>query len=298
MNLRFVETFLWVARLGSFRAAAERLNMTQASVSNRIAALEQELGQILFDRLPGGIRLTQVGLRALTPAEDLLRAAAEFRDAVAEPAALRDTISVGTIDSIVHSWLPRFIERAKRRFPGLLIDLTVDTSLNIGREIAERRVDLALLMGPVLVPGVRNIELGGMECVWVAAPSFGLGGKNLRMEDLAQMPVMAFSRGSIPNHWLRRQFEELGVRAPKVSTSNSLASKLRMTCDGLGIAALPRAILGDLLSRGALETFEVTPPFPPLLLHAVLADHQDNPVPAILAAIAQDVARENIASMQ
>nr|WP_286298852.1 LysR family transcriptional regulator [Aminobacter sp. SS-2016] len=43
MNLRFVETFVWVARLGSFRAAADRLNATQAAVSNRIASLEAEM---------------------------------------------------------------------------------------------------------------------------------------------------------------------------------------------------------------------------------------------------------------
>ncbi len=50
MNLRFIETFLWVARLGSFSAAAEKLNTTQASISNRIATLEAELGVKLFVR--------------------------------------------------------------------------------------------------------------------------------------------------------------------------------------------------------------------------------------------------------
>ena len=67
MNLRFVETFVWVARLGSFRAAADRLNATQAAVSNRIASLEAEMGCELFERVPGGNHFISDG-----PVEPLL----------------------------------------------------------------------------------------------------------------------------------------------------------------------------------------------------------------------------------
>lgn len=106
MNLRFIETFLWVARLGSFRAAAERLNTTQAAVSNRIATLEAALGQDLFERMPGGVRLSPIGQRAIAPAEDLMRSAMEFRISVGRPEQLRSTVRIGTIDSIVQAWLP------------------------------------------------------------------------------------------------------------------------------------------------------------------------------------------------
>ena len=67
MNLRFLETFLWVARLNSFSATADRLHTTQAAVSNRIAALERELGIRLFDRDLRSVRLTPEG-RARCPA--------------------------------------------------------------------------------------------------------------------------------------------------------------------------------------------------------------------------------------
>jgi DNA-binding transcriptional LysR family regulator len=50
LNTRFVEAFMWVARLGSFRAAAEHLHITQAAMSNRIASLEQEIGARVFER--------------------------------------------------------------------------------------------------------------------------------------------------------------------------------------------------------------------------------------------------------
>lgn len=288
MNLRFVETFVWVARLGSFRAAADRLNATQAAVSNRIASLETEMGCELFERVPGGVRLSAVGQRAMQPAEELLKAATSFKMAVGSPQHLRATVSIGTIDSIVHAWLPNFIERVKERFPALGLDLNVDTSLAIGRDISDRRLDLALLMGPVLTPGLKNIDLGTMECAWVAAPAFRLGGRELRLQDLSAYPVLTFSRNSVPHIWLLRQFEELGVQPPVISNSNSLSAMLRLARDGIGIALLPVPMVAPMIADGTLEALAITPRFPALKLHAVYADDPENLIPSILSVIARE----------
>ncbi|MBD0416953.1 LysR family transcriptional regulator [Oryzicola mucosus] len=288
MNLRFVETFVWVARLGSFRAAAERLNATQAAVSNRIASLEAEMGCELFERMPGGVRLSLVGQRAMQPAEELLRAATSFKVAIGSPQHLRSTVSIGTIDSIVHAWLPNFIERVKERFPALALDLNVDTSLGIGKEISDRRLDLALLMGPVLTPGLKNIDLGTMECAWVAAPTFDLGGRQLRLQDLSSHPVLTFSRNSVPHIWLLRQFEELGVQPPVISNSNSLSAMLRLARDGIGVALLPVPMVAPMIAEGVLERLTITPQFPALKLHAVYADDPENLIPSILSVIARE----------
>jgi DNA-binding transcriptional LysR family regulator len=286
MNLRFIETFLWVARLGSFRAAAERLNTTQAAVSNRIASLEADLGQELFERMPGGVRLSAVGQRAIVPAEDLMRSAMEFRVAVGRSEQLRATVRIGTIDSIVHSWLPQFIERVREQYPGLTLDLDVDTSRGIAREIMERRIDLALLMGPVLEPGLRSVDLGQMDCAWVAAPKFGLGDRKIGLEDLVDLPILTFSRNSDPHIWLVRQFEELRLRQPAISNSNSLSAVLRLALEGVGIALVAKPVVAQALANGALQLLDVTPPFPPLTMHAVFADHGDNVIPAALSEVA------------
>lgn len=288
MNLRFVETFVWVARLGSFRAAAQRLNATQAAVSNRIASLEAEMGCELFERVPGGVRLSTIGQRAMQPAEELLKAATSFKVAIGSPQHLRATVSIGTIDSIVHAWLPNFIERVKERFPALGLDLNVDTSLAIGKEISERRLDLALLMGPVLTPGLKNIDLGTMECAWVASQSFGLGGRELTLRDLANLPVLTFSRNSVPHVWLLRQFEEIGVPPPVISNSNSLSAMLRLSSDGIGVALLPVPMVAPMIAEGSLERLSIIPQFPALKLHAVYADDPENLIPSLLSVIARE----------
>ena len=65
MNFKRLETFIWVATLGSFRKAAEHQHTTQPAISNRIAALEDELGVRLFERESGHSKLTSKGQELL-----------------------------------------------------------------------------------------------------------------------------------------------------------------------------------------------------------------------------------------
>ena len=79
MNLKQLEAYLWVAKLGSFSKTAERLFTTQPAISSRISNLEDELGTPLFTRETGAVRLTAAG-RALMPlVEDALSAVEAMR---------------------------------------------------------------------------------------------------------------------------------------------------------------------------------------------------------------------------
>ena len=288
MNLRFIETFLWIVRLGSFSAAAERLNTTQASISHRIATLERELGVQLFDREARNVTLTHIGQLALPKAEKIVRAVDEFREAIGTPATLKGTVSIGTIDSVVHSFLPRLMERIQSRYPGIAIDLNVDTSLNVSREIAEKKIDLAFLMGPIPGSGLINVDLGTYRCVWVANPKFDMAGRPLGLADLARHPILAFSKGSTPHQALLQQFRDAGMEPPTISNSNSLATIVRLASDGFGVAILPRAVLNSQMAHRKLRELDVTPTFPPLALHAVYPDHPDNLIISIIARMAAE----------
>ena len=82
MQVRVLETFLWVARLKSFRLAAERLFLTQATVSHRIAVLEEELGVRLFVRDSKGVTLTPDGELVREHAERLVSQSHALQQAV------------------------------------------------------------------------------------------------------------------------------------------------------------------------------------------------------------------------
>ncbi|MGU3494957.1 LysR family transcriptional regulator [Xanthobacteraceae bacterium A53D] len=292
MNIRFLETFVWVARLRSFSSAADKLCTTQAAVSNRIATLERDLGVRLFERDLRSVSLTPQGERALAQAETIVRLAEELRLGIGDTHRLRGRVMIGTIDSIVYAWLPRFLEAVKAAYPDVDIDLTVDTSLNVARLLQDGQVDLGLFIGPLIAPDFRNIDLCSYDCLWVASPAMGLHGRKLTLEDMVAQPLFAYSKGSQPHQAVLRLMETAGIDPglARIFNSNSLATITRLVRDGMGVAVLPLTVVQEMVERGELVVLDVDATLPPMHLHAVYREQPGSTLPSIIARMAADVA--------
>jgi DNA-binding transcriptional LysR family regulator len=292
VNTRFLETFLWVARLKSFSAAAERLRTTQAAISNRIATLERELGVRLFERDSQAVNLTLDGEKALKRAAEIVRLTHELRDQVGDGQSLRGSISIGTIDSIVYSWLPDLIAKINCRYPAVSLDLEVDTSLAVSRQLVERQIDLALIVGPVYGDDLVNIELGTLVSGWFASPRLGLNGRTLELAEVLAFPIFGYSRGSHPYHAMMQQLDRAGIDAEtvRIFNTNSIATNIRLGTDGIGVAVLPKVAARDYVARGELAELEVKVRVDPLVFHAAFLKRPDNPLPSAIAAMAAEVA--------
>ena len=98
MNIRQLETFYWIAQLGTFSAAAERLHTSQANVSARIRELEEELGLALFDRIGRQVQLTVKARELLGYAERVVNEAARCLEEgiVTEPSDVDFAMIMGT----------------------------------------------------------------------------------------------------------------------------------------------------------------------------------------------------------
>lgn len=103
LSLKQLEAFVWVANLGSFRKAADRLNTIQPNISSRIATLETLLGQTIMDRDAGSVRLTSKGTQLLIHARKVLRAVDDFADATSEASLIDGTLRLGVTEMIVHT---------------------------------------------------------------------------------------------------------------------------------------------------------------------------------------------------
>lgn len=294
MNIRFLETFIWVARLRSFSAAAERLHTTQAAISSRIATLERDLGTRLFDRDPRSVRLSPEGEKALARAESIVRMTHELRENIGDGHGLRGTISIGTIDTVVYTCLPQLLERLKARYPAVSVDLSVDTSLAVARQLQERHLDLALIVGPIHGPEMKNVELMRLEYGWFAAPGLPLPQRACELSDVLAHRLIGYSKGSQPYHATMRMLASAGFDPESVAivNTNSLATIIRLAISGAGIALVPKAVVHEPLSRADLVEIQVNADIGPLPLHAVYVGQADNPLPAAVAAMAAEVARE------
>src|SRR5688572_18240205 len=111
LNYHHLRYFWVVAREGSLRAAAERLKVSQPSISAQLAQLEEFLGQPLFRRSGRGLQLTDTGRLVLDYAEDIFSTGRELLDAVRQSSSQRvQHFHVGITDS-----LPKHVARALLR---------------------------------------------------------------------------------------------------------------------------------------------------------------------------------------
>lgn len=292
MNFRSLETFIWIARLGSFRAAAERVYTTQPSVSARIAGLENELGVKLFDRVGRNVSLTAKGRDLLVYAERLLSLQGEMLQSVAGNEAIRGSIRLGVSETIVYTWLPRLLERLNEAYPAISLELDVDISINLADKLVNHEVDIAFLMGPVNQPDIANQDLCRYPLVWVASPSIELPPEPVPLASLAQWPIITYPRLSKPYVYIRTMIEQAGNRT-RIHSSSSLATIIRMTVDGIGVSALPAEILQQELAQGVLHTFEVEGSVPDLVFTASYGMTPESNVVKAVANLALETAQQH-----
>ena len=292
IELRTLETFYWVARLGGFRRAAEKLNTTQPAVSARIAQLEQAFNTRLIDRDKRHSALTPKGLELFAYAERMLALRTEMVMAVTEAGSLRGTVRLGVAETLVHTWLARLVKRLHERYPAITLEISVDVSANLRDALLAGELDVTLLLGPVGAPKITNLPLCRYPMAWIASPDLAVAAGRLTLVDLAAWPIITYARTTRPYREVTELFARVEIPRPRFFANSSLASIVRMTLDGIGISAIPPAVIAEELSAGRLRVLDVDTALPPLAFTASYVDQPDNALAAIVANLAESIAAE------
>ena len=252
MKIRNIDTFYWVASLGSFRSAAQKLNLTQPAITARIQVLEQDLGTEVFVRDTRSAELTPAGKRLLPYAERLMELDYAVINAFSDSATVEQTVRLGASESIVSSWLPDFLTEYSRTRPKLNFDLTVDASNHLRNALVSREIDLAFLMGPIAEASIKNLDLCEYEMVLAAAPELAGQHESWTVEEIARQTVVTFSASSRPHRQLREVLTQHTLGQVNITGSASLGAIVRLGRAGYGICALPRSIIHSELEDGSL----------------------------------------------
>lgn len=258
LTLSQIETFYWIARLGSFHAAARQLNVTQPSVSGRIRELELELGTPLFDRSGGRARLTEAGRAIQSQAEQMLTLAREIHDEAAS-GKLRGLLRLGVVETVAHLALPGLIGALKARRPVLRVELAVDVGAVLMRQLEERQLDVAITTDSATVDGAVSQALGQIDLAWVGPVGHRLAGRVLTPADLRDEAIFTQPAQSTIGRTIRAWFDA-GRETPKsLSACNSLSVISELVAAGLGFAVITPALLRPELAARVLR-FEAEPP--------------------------------------
>jgi DNA-binding transcriptional LysR family regulator len=159
MDINLARTFLEIIRSGSFINAAERLNVTQTTVTARIHNLEELLGCRLFVRNRSGAKLTDNGQRFVTHASQLVQAWEAARRDLPLPEGKINLITIGGEISLWNPLLLNWLSYLRREMPDLAIRAEVGEARTLHQKMEAGVMDAALVHQPDYWPGMQVEEL-------------------------------------------------------------------------------------------------------------------------------------------
>ena len=160
MQIELIETFLDLCETRSFHRTADRLGVTQSTVSGRIRALEQALDRRLFTRGRAGTELTTEGLMFAPHARSLRLGWAEALAATRQAGDSALTLRIGLQNDLAANHLGDWVGAFRAAFPGVSFYVEPDYSASMCAEVAGGQLDLALLFTPKPQPDLHFESVG------------------------------------------------------------------------------------------------------------------------------------------
>lgn len=154
MDIEFARTFLAVAAAGNFIGAAQRLYVTQSTVSARIQSLETQLGASLFRRGRSGAELTQAGHRFLRHAKMLVQTLEQARHDVGLPSGFRGSLTLSGRIALWDGFLPQWVGRMREIHSDISLRLEIGFEEGIMQGLVQGTVDVGVMYTPESRPGL------------------------------------------------------------------------------------------------------------------------------------------------
>jgi DNA-binding transcriptional LysR family regulator len=296
-SFRRLEAFYWVARLGSFHAAARHLNLTQPTVSLRIRDLERELGMTVFDRSSYRPRLLPHAARILRNTEQILSLTDEIEKQSQGVEQLFGLLRIGAADSFALTCLPDLLKAIERQYPALNVEVCVAFSQSLSRQLTDREIDVAFLSHPDITSALTVEPLGNHDLAWVASPLLEFPEGPLRPTNLVATPIITNPPPSHLSKSIIDWFAEDGFRPSRISTCDSLSIMINLTISGFGISLLPVRLLAPEFEQGQLLLLPTKPAIPPHVFYVAFRSEEAPPgIGNVIGTAKEILKKKNILS--
>jgi len=253
-SLRQLQYLVAVADLGGFRKAADACGVSQPSLSAQIARLEGALGVQVFERDARGVRVTAAGDAVLARARQVLLAAGDLNEAARQQGdPLSGTLRIGVIPTVCPYLLPEVAPALHRALPNLAIVWSEDKTQTLIKQIAEAKLDAAIMARDPRISGLDSTPIGDDPFVLAAAPGHRLmkGTSPASPSVLDGATVFLLEDG----HCFRDQAltfcSASGAREAGLSATG-LSTLVQMVGSGTGVTLLPKMAVAVENRRGQL----------------------------------------------
>jgi LysR family cyn operon transcriptional activator len=242
MKLSHLRTFVAIAENDGFGRGAHRVNITQSAASRQIAALEQELGVPLFDRIGRRVRLTSEGEILMRRTRDLLGEIEGLGDrARALKSGQTGLLRIGATPQVIENLLAAFLAGHRKRHPGIEVHLVEDGGARLPSRLEQGDVHLSIM--PAGYEGFSGRLLYPMHLLAVLPEHHRLArARTLQIGELAEEPLVLMREGAASLMWFEIACQAAHIR-PRVLLSSSVThTMIELARTGFGIAILPSPV--------------------------------------------------------
>ena len=283
-----LEAFTAIAECGSFRLAAERLGITQPTISLRIRDLETAFGCRLFLRGKGGVRLSETGQVLLQYARRGLESLDEMELRLKTSDPLSGVLRLGSSNTFALSCLPTILAALEQTHPRLNVELTISNSITLSALLDTHKLDVAFLVESPLPPHIKSEPLALSDLAWFASPGTWIGARTIRPRDLAGLRIMTLPSPSLFHSVVSDWFAAAEEPLPTLSTCNDMVTILRLVRTGMAVSILPTSIAGFDLEAGTIVRYRAAPSIVPVTLCAAYQASVPEPARDIIVRTARD----------
>src|ERR1700710_3066382 len=244
MELSDLQTFATVARLGGITRAADELNTVQSNVTQRVKALEAEIGTALFERHSRGMTLTGAGRRLLPYAQRMAALSREAMLAARDDGEPKGPLSIGSMETTAAVRLPSLLAEFHRRFPAVRLSLRTSTTADLVAGVLDGSLDGAFVAGPIEHAELASQVAFREELVLVSARRWRTL-KGLRAGTPESGPTaLVFRTGCTYRQRLEQVFSEFGWPSAARFVIRAPGGRVGWGARGQGVTMVPRAAGG------------------------------------------------------
>jgi len=243
-----------VRRAGSIREAARRLNVASSAVNRQILKLEQEVGDVLFDRGAAGVTLTAAGEalahHVIVVLQDLERARAEIQ---ALKGARIGHLSLATVEGVCSTLLPDVLSRLRRKAPRVTVIAETMGSARIAQSLNAGVTDLGLAFDMPRTPGLRQVFAARFKLGAMMAPTHPLARQeSVTFGECAHYPMVYAAPELSVDKLLQPLIERSHRHVAPIIRTNSVELMRQLATDPPNIGFLTRIGLEREIAAGRL----------------------------------------------
>jgi DNA-binding transcriptional LysR family regulator len=244
MSIRFIRTFVYISKLGSFSNAARALGMTQSTVSLQMKALEDDMRIELFDRTGRRPTINAHGRAFLKKAIQLLDLYDQLGEVVKQYDELIGTLNIGSVNTIMSGILPKALMFLRQQHPELKTQIVCGLSDDLMNQVDKGEIDAALVSEP---PFKLNANLSWTTIckeplVVIASPKTS---EQTDIQLLINYPFIRFPRRAWAGRIIDRELRKRNIEVRDIMKLNSLETISSMVGCGLGVSVVPQRLIAE-----------------------------------------------------